>query len=113
MYIGEEEHPETGSILLTVKGDFWGGDEWKLHEKVKGLVEQGKNRLVVDLTNVERMNSQGIGVLVSCFSTLKDAEGVMKISGANPNISSHLDLLKLYTIFDSYPTAAEAMASFT
>lgn len=112
MHIGEEEHQETRSTLLTVRGDFWGGDEWKLHEKVKSLVEQGKTRLVVDLTHVARMNSQGIGSLVSCLTTLKDADGVMKIAGANANISSHLDLLKLYTVLEAYPTSAEALASF-
>jgi len=112
MFIEEEDNPAFQATILTVKGDFWGGDEWTLHESIKRLAERGKIRLVVDLASVARMNSQGIGVLVACLTTLKDHGGTMKIAGANPGISAHLDLLKLYAVLDSYPTVTEALAGF-
>jgi anti-sigma B factor antagonist len=112
MHIDEEQRSDQGVTVLHVKGDMWGGDEWSLHKKVEELIENEQKKIVVDLSKVDRINSQGIGVLVACLNVLREAEGDMKIAGANQNISGHLDLLKLYTVLESFPTADDAVASF-
>ena len=112
MHIDEEQRSDQGVTLLHAKGDMWGGDEWMLHKKVEGLIEDDQKKVVVDLAKVDRINSQGIGVLVACLNALRDAGGDLKIAGANQNISGHLDLLKLYTVLESFPTSDDAVASF-
>lgn len=112
MHIDEEKDEDRGVTLLRLRGEFWGGEEWAVNDKVKDLIEREQTRVVIDLSKIARINSQGIGVLVSCLTLLRDVEGEMKIAGANPNISSHLELLKLYTVLESFPTAEEAVESF-
>ena len=112
MHIDQEQRNDQGVTVLHVMGDMWGGEEWNLHKKVEELIESEQRMIVVDLTKVARINSQGIGVLVACLNALREAGGDLKIAGANQNISSHLDLLKLYTILESFPTADAAVASF-
>jgi anti-sigma B factor antagonist len=112
MSIDEEFQQERGVMILRINGDFWGG-EWALHEKVKSCIERDRNNVVVDLTHVKRMNSQGIGVLISCLTSLREAGGNMKIAGANRNIGGHLELLNLYTVVESFETPEEAVGSFS
>jgi anti-sigma B factor antagonist len=113
MIIDEEFRNDSGISILSPGGDFWGGGEWSLYEKVKELIDRGRANVVVDLTRISRINSQGIGVLVSCLTALRNAEGDMKIAGANQNIASHLQLLNLYTVVESFPTPEEAASSFS
>lgn len=113
MIIEEVENEGTGVTVLAIKGDFWGGGEWELHERVKNLIELEKSNVVIDLSKIARVNSQGIGILVSCLTSLRNVGGNMKIAGANSNISSHLELLNLYTVVESYPSAESAVESFT
>jgi anti-sigma B factor antagonist len=108
----EEQILDNNVTLLAVKGDFWGGEEWELQEAVVRAINDERTNLVVDFSKVKRMNSQGIGVLVSCLTTVRDAGGNLKIAGANKNISEHLDLLNLYTIIERFDESATAAASF-
>jgi anti-sigma B factor antagonist len=113
MVIDEDIRKDSGVAVLSIGGDFWGGSEWSLYEKVKELIDRGHSNVVMDLSRVQRINSQGIGVLVSCLTSLRNVDGNMKIAGANRNIVAHLDLLNLYTVVESFPTPDEATASFT
>ena len=111
MFINEEILNDKSVALLTIEGEFW-ENEWSLHEKVKRLIERKITNIVVDFSNSKRINSQGIGVLVSCLTSLRDAGGNLKIAGAGKGILDLLSLLNLYTIVESFETAEEAVASF-
>lgn len=108
----KEEILDGEIAVLKIEGEFW-ENEWALHEAIKRLVEQKKTNVVVDFTHSSRINSQGIGVLVACVTSVTDAEGALKIAGANKRILEVLNLLNLYTVIESYPTAEEAVASFS
>ncbi len=111
MHITEEKRNDGSIAILKIEGEFW-ENEWALHEKVKSLLEEKVVNIIVDFTHSSRINSQGIGVLVSSLTSVRDAGGNLKIAGANEKIVTVLNLLNLYTVIESFDTADEAVASF-
>jgi len=100
-------------VILHVKGKLMGGKETdECHLKVKDLVAEGKKDIVVDLSKVAWVNSRGLGMLMACFTSIKNADGVFKISGATKKTKSLFMLTKLLTIFECYDKVDEAVASF-
>ena len=105
--------PKGDVAVLHVKGKLMGGKETdECHLKVKDLIAEGKKDIVVDLSKVAWVNSRGLGMLMACFTSLKNAEGNLKIAGATKKTKSLLMLTKLLTIFDCYDKLDEAVASF-
>jgi anti-sigma B factor antagonist len=112
MTIEVENQDGSDLAILTIKGEFWGGNEWAVHEKIKELIDEEKTRIVLDMSRVKRVNSTGIGALVASLTTLRGAGGDMKLAGANRNIADHLGLLNLYTVIEMFETPEEAVASY-
>ena len=72
--------------ILYLKGNMMGGpDTMQIHEKIKSLLVDKIQNVVIDLSKVKWMNSSGLGSLMACMSTLKNGEGQLKISGATDN----------------------------
>ncbi|RKY80869.1 anti-sigma factor antagonist [candidate division KSB1 bacterium] len=111
MQIKEEIRDDVAVLYL--KGNLMGGtDSTELHEKVKSLIADKVKKVVIDLSKVKWMNSSGLGALMGCMTSLKSADGELKISGATEKIRNLFMITKLITIFDTYETAERAVASF-
>ncbi|MDZ7331211.1 MAG: STAS domain-containing protein [candidate division KSB1 bacterium] len=99
--------------VLQVSGKLMGGDETKeVHEKVKSLLGDGIKKIVIDVSDVKWLNSSGLGMLISCLTSVTNAEGQLKIAGATEKINSLLMITKLITVFDTYETVDRAVATF-
>ena len=99
--------------LLTVKGNLMGGPETiAIHEEVKKLISQDKKKVVIDLGKVKWMNSSGLGTLMGCLTSLKNANGELKLCGATEKVKSLFIITKLITLFETYESADEAVAAF-
>jgi anti-sigma B factor antagonist len=83
-----------------------------LRDKVNSLVQQGEKNILVNLGQVSYMDSSGIGELVGCYTTVTRRGGALKLVGLTKRISDLLAITKLLTVFDSYETEKEAVASF-
>ncbi len=99
--------------VLMVKGKLMGGTETdECHNRVKEIVEQGVKKFVIDLSNVKWVNSRGLGMLMACYTSLKNANGEMKLSGVTKKVNSLLMMTKLNTIFDCYDNSERALGSY-
>lgn len=99
--------------VLSISGKMMGGTETdEVHEKVKSLIADKIKRVVIDLSKVKWMNSRGIGILMACFTSLKNEDGTMKVAGATEKVNSLLMLTQIITVFDHYETVDRALASF-
>jgi anti-sigma B factor antagonist len=106
----------TGEVtIITVKGDITlnqGGDVL-LKDKVQSLLQQGKTKLVLDLGGVSYVDSAGLGQLVQIHATTKSKGGSLRIANVTKRLKDLLVVTKLVTVFDSYDSEAEALASFS
>ena len=99
--------------VLIVSGKLMGGDETKeVHKKVKSLIGDGIKKIVIDLSKVKWLNSSGLGMLISCLTSVQKSEGVLKIAGATEKVNSLFMITKLITVFDRYESVDRATATF-
>lgn len=106
-------HEKYDAVVVELKGNIMGSDETKeFHSEVKKLLEEGKKNIVVNLGDVKFMNSTGLGMLISAYTTIKNAGGGMVICNATDKIQSLLVITKLITIFTNYESEEAAVESF-
>jgi anti-sigma B factor antagonist len=99
--------------VLTVKGNMMGGPETiAVHDKVKELIDQKKTKVVIDLSHVKWMNSSGLGTMMGCLTSLKSANGDLKLCGVTDKVKSLFMITKLITLFETYETPEEAIKAF-
>lgn len=102
-----------GVVILQPKGKIMGGpDASLLHDKLYEFIEQDKKKVVIDLKDVDWMNSTGLGILISGYTTLRASDGYMKLANVTEKIQSLLTITKLNTVFESYDSVDEAIGSF-
>ena len=104
---------EDGVVVLEVSGKVMGGPgattfHGKLHEFVTG----GQKKIVINLAKVEWMSSVGLGMLISAMTTMKNADGELKLANVTQSIESLLTITRLITIFKAYDSVDEALAAF-
>lgn len=107
------QNERDGVVVLEPKGRILGGpDATLLKDQLQALIDSGKVKVVIDLAEVDYMNSTGLGILISGYTTLKNAGGVLKLVRVNKRIHQIFMVTKLQTIFDSFDDEAGALASF-
>ncbi len=108
------EHIENGIVVLELSGKIMGGpDAATLNEKLHNLVESGNTRVVADLSNVNWMNSSGLGILINALTTIRNAGGDLKLASITEKIKSLLKITKLLTVFNTYDSTDDAIKSFS
>jgi len=102
-----------GSVrVVDCRGRIVLGEETaKLRELLKDLLRPSAG-IVLDLTHVNHIDSNGIGMLVGVLTTAKKAEAVIKLAGLGGHVRSVMEATRLLTLFESHATAEEAVASF-
>jgi anti-sigma B factor antagonist len=100
-------------VILEPKGKIMGGpDASLLHDKLYEYIEQDRKKVIIDLGKVDWMNSTGLGILISGYTTLRNHEGQLKLVNVTEKIHSLLTITKLVTVFEAYDSVEEAMRSF-
>lgn len=111
MQISEKRQDDIS--ILTLKGKLMGGPETQaVHERIKELVEDKVNKVVIDLGKVKWMNSSGLGMMMGALTTLKNANGELKLANVTDKVQSLFMITKLITIFQTYESVDEAISSF-
>ena len=111
MQISERHVGDVAIIDLNGRLVLGDGDTL-LRDKVNSLVEQGLKHIIVNLSDVAYMDSAGLGELVRSYTTVTRRGGALKLLGLTKRVSDLLSITKLLTVFDSYDTEREAVASF-
>ena len=81
-----------------------------LREAVAEAIAAGRPRIVVDLSAIEFMDSSGLGALVGCLKTARQAGGDLRISAPSEQVVMVLQLSNLDRILTSYPTPEAAFS---
>lgn len=81
-----------------------------LREAVSDAINSGRPRVVVDLSGIEFMDSSGLGALVGCLKTARQAGGDLRISAPTEQVVMVLQLSNLDRILTSYPTPEAAFS---
>jgi anti-sigma B factor antagonist len=98
--------------VVALDGNLMGGpDASALNNKLHELQAAGKTTIVLNLSNVQFINSSGLGILIGGASMLKSAGGALKLAGASEKILAIIKITKLEKVFETYSTVSDAVAS--
>lgn len=81
----------------------------ELRDVVANAVAAGKPRLVVDLADVEFMDSSGLGALIGALKTTRQAGGDLRIASAGEQVSMVLQLSNVDRILKPYRSTDDAL----
>ena len=108
-----EERAVEGVTILDLRGKMLIGEgDELLREKINSLVENGTEKIVLNLADVPYVDSAGLGEIVRCYTTVSRKNGELKLLNLTKRIHDLLSITKLLTVFDSYDDEASAVKSF-
>ncbi len=103
-----------GVTVVTLDGRIvLGGESIALRDAVKGLLAVGKTKIVLNANKIAMIDSAGLGILVSLYSSAKSAGGAVRLCQLGTKFREVLQITKLLTVFDVYNSEAEAVKSFS
>ena len=98
--------------LVTINTDTLDdGNEKHFRQEVISNLDPGVN-VVVDLNEVDFIDSSGLGVILSCYRHLQTAKGDLKLCRMKESVRSLFELVRMHRIFEIYDTSEEAIESF-
>src|ERR1700739_3027939 len=99
--------------ILDVRGRIVLGDEiHALRDAVRNLVAEGKKKIILNLADVDYIDSSGVGELVGSFTTVRNSGGELKLLNLTKKVHDIIHVTKLYTIFDIKDDEFTAVQSF-
>jgi anti-sigma B factor antagonist len=99
--------------VLSLRGSFFGDNETdELQKAIMDEAAAGNQRLVLNLTECQALNSIAIGVLMRGFTNYKGRGGEIKLCGLGKRIKDLFTMTKLIMVFDHHDTEEQAIASF-
>lgn len=97
-------------LVLHLEGELDTYNCGQLRSTLVEHVEEGKNRIIVDMTGVEYIDSTGLGSLVGGLKRVSEHGGVMRIVCRNPQILKVFEITSLNKVFPMYATLKDALA---
>ena len=102
-----------GVTVLDLSGRITLGEgSVQLRDAVRDLIGKGQKNILVNLGDVNYIDSSGLGELVSAYTTARNQGASLKLLKLTKKVHDLLQVTKLYTVFDIYDDEASAIASY-
>ncbi len=103
----------TDITLITVRGEIGTETVDQFKEKIDQVINDGKKKLIIDLQEVNYLNSMGLGVFASALKKLKKSNGDLKFINLSPTVMELLERSRLDKVFNVFESEEEAVKSFS
>jgi anti-sigma B factor antagonist len=99
--------------IIDIGGRIVLGDETEtLRRAVREMIAKGKKKIVLNLAEVDYIDSSGVGELVGSFTAVRNSGGELKLLNLTQKVQDILNVTKLYTVFDIKDDEFKAVKSF-
>lgn len=82
-----------------------------VRDNLQKLLDAGDRKFLVNLADVDYIDSAGLGELVIAFTTVRKVNGQVKLLHLTTRVRDLLQITKLLTVFESYDREVEAIKS--
>jgi anti-sigma B factor antagonist len=108
-----KKRPEGEIMVLDLSGKIMGGDDFDLfNNAIKDLVGEGHVDILLNLSGVKWINSTGLGLMVSAYTSLVKQGGRMKICEVSERIDNILHVTQLELVFETFDKEKDALDSY-
>lgn len=80
-----------------------------LRSQIHKLLDAGEQKFLLNLADVDYIDSSGLGELVSSFTTVRNKGGQLKLLSLTRRVRDLLQITKLLTVFEAFDNEAEAL----
>jgi anti-sigma B factor antagonist len=102
-----------GVTILDISGRIVLGEESAaLRNLVCDLLSKGHKEILLNLADVNYIDSSGLGQLVSAFTRVRKLGGELKLLNLTSKVSHLMQITRLYTVFDIMDDEDAAVKSF-
>ena len=105
---------EDGNVtVIDISGKLMGGEDADVfRDLIHELLENGRKKIVVNLASLKWINSSGVGILITGYTTMRKNKGDLKLLNVSKKIESILYVTKLNLIFECFDDEHEAIRSY-
>lgn len=89
-----------------------GPDADNIRDMLHGIIDGGNKKIIVNLGGVNWINSTGVGILMTGYTTMRRNGGDLKLLNVSDRLQSILYVTKLNLIFECFDNEDEAIESF-
>jgi len=102
-----------GVTVLDLSGRITLGEgSVQIRDAIRDLIAKGQKNILLNLAEVNYIDSSGLGELVSAYTTARNQAAGLKLLKLTKKVHDLLQLTKLYTVFDIFDDEASAIVSF-
>ncbi len=102
-----------GIVILTLKGKLIATEDTeKLHEHIKSVLDRDMNQIILNMKNLARISSLGIGGIMRAVTFVRNSGGDLRLAGLDENIKSIFSITKLIGVIQIFDQTNQAADSF-
>jgi anti-sigma B factor antagonist len=106
-------HSSDGVEIIKLEGKITiGAGDSQLREAIINTLNQGKNKILLDMGGVTTIDSSGIGELVGSYTTVTNRGGKLKLLHLPAKVNDLLHVTQLITVFEVHENEQDAVKSF-
>lgn len=103
---------DSGVLVLTLSGTMTMGNQLQKFEwLVEELTKKQQNRIVVDMSQINYLDSSAIGVLMACHGMVKTSGGQMRLAGVSERVATVFKITGVDGVLVSDATRDEAVSA--
>jgi anti-sigma B factor antagonist len=105
---------ESGAMVVEISGRLHLGNSLSsIEASIKGIIGEGNRKMVIDLSELQFIDSAGVGMLISCGGEMDQAGGAFRVAGAHGPVAKIFDTVhmsKIVGLDDDVETACSRLA---
>lgn len=98
-----------GATVVAPRGDIDMSRAPAFRQYVRDALKTTTSRIVIDLSQVEYMDSSGLATLVEAMRNAKQTNTAMYLSGLHPKVLAIFEIARLHQFFRIVPTVSDAI----
>jgi anti-sigma B factor antagonist len=103
----------SGVTVIDVSGRITLGESnMALREQVNKAIDAGSKSILLNLAELNYMDSSGVGTLVGCYTSAQNRNAKLKLLNLTKKMTELLAITKLLTVFDTFDDEQKAVSSF-
>lgn len=97
-------------VILDLSGRITMGEGTVVvRDQIQRLLAGGDRKFLLNLADVDYIDSSGLGELVTAFTTVRNSEGQLKLLNLTRRVQDLLQITKLLTVFEVFNSETEAL----
>jgi anti-sigma B factor antagonist len=103
---------KNGLYILKLEGRLDAVSAKEVKSKINEMVKHEQINIVIDLSEIDFIDSTGLGCMVSCLRSVSKKSGDIKIAGLQAQVRAIFELTRLHRIFQIFEDTETALRSF-